>query len=150
MFHKLVAYDKAINHEVISACFRVYTRERMNSISRFSPLSLPWTDFPMAKSKRQRISATVRIYENDTDRTVGLMGNRYEYFIVASLMNQMEKGSRCVFRSFHDSKAIIQNWIGNLDIFIFDYISRIEKSSLQFSSGYQISRIYRKIKVFYR
>ena len=47
-------------------------------------------------------------------------------------MNQMEKGSRFPSGRFE----IIQNWIANLDIIIFDFISRIEKSSLQFLNGY--------------
>lgn len=84
----------------------------------------------MAKSKRQRISGTVQIYENDSDRTVGLMGNRYEYFI-ASLMNQAKK-DRGVFP--------------NLDIIIFDHVSLLERSIFLFA----ISRIYGKIKLLKR
>lgn len=83
----------------------------------------------MAKSKRQRISGTVQIYENDSDRTVGLMGNRYEYFI-ASLMNQAKK-DRGVFP--------------NLDIIIFDHVL-LERSIFLFA----ISRIYGKIKLLKR
>lgn len=90
----------------------------------------PVNRFSMAKSKRQRISGTVQIYENDSDRTVGLMGNRYEYFI-ASLMNQAKK-DRGVFP--------------NLDIIIFDHVPLLERAIFLFA----ISRIYGKIKLLKR